>query len=269
MVSLKRNSKGEFQEAKGVRSRQSSFYKPGQNETFKISRSKFSNFLDCKRCFYLDRVKGLQEPSMPGWSLNTTVDDLLKKEFDVYREKQEPHPIFKEYNLNFIPFQHEDIDRWRNSLSGGISYIDEETNLIIQGGVDDVWYNIDTKELVVADYKAQSTTAEVEKEYYLKSQYHQGYKTQMDIYVYILRKMNFKVSSTSYFMVCNGVKTKDKFDANMEFDITLVDYETDTSWVQNKINDMKLTLDSNSIPETTFHCENCAYINKGSEFNNL
>ena len=176
-------------------------------------------------------------------------------------------PIFIEYNLNFIPFQHEDIDRWRNSLSGGISYIDEETNLIIQGGVDDVWYNIDTKELVVADYKAQSTTAEVEKEYYLKSQYHQGYKTQMDIYVYILRKMNFKVSSTSYFMVCNGVKTKDKFDANMEFDITLVDYETDTSWVQNKINDMKLTLDSNTIPEITPHCENCAYINKGSEFN--
>ena len=60
------------------------------------------NFLDCKRCFYLDRVKGLQEPSMPGWSLNTTVDDLLKKEFDAYREKQETHPIFKEYNLNFM-----------------------------------------------------------------------------------------------------------------------------------------------------------------------
>ena len=31
-------------------------------------------------------------------------------------------------NLNhLIPFHHEDIDKWRNSLSGGISYIDEET----------------------------------------------------------------------------------------------------------------------------------------------
>ena len=36
-------------------------------------------------------------------------------------------------------------------------------------------------------------------------------------------------------MVCNGVKTKDKFDANMKFDITLIDYETDTSWVESKI----------------------------------
>ena len=39
MVSLKRNNKGEFQEAKGVRTRQSSFYKPGQNETFKIKQT--------------------------------------------------------------------------------------------------------------------------------------------------------------------------------------------------------------------------------------
>ena len=242
---------------------------PKKSNSLRLSRSRWDNFIKCPKCFYLKEKHNINPPSQPGHPINSRVDSLLKEEFDILRRKGKPHPIFKEYNLNFIPFQHEDIDRWRNSLSGGISYIDEETNLIIQGGVDDVWYNIDTKELVVADYKAQSTTAEVEKEYYLKSQYHQGYKTQMDIYVYILRKMNFKVSSTSYFMVCNGVKTKDKFDANMEFDITLVDYETDTSWVQNKINDMKLTLDSNSIPETTFHCENCAYINKGSEFNNL
>jgi len=224
--------------------------------------------MTCKRCFYLKTNRGLMSPSTPGWTLNTLTDTLLKKEFDVCRAQKKPHRIMISNNLNhLIPFQHEDIDKWRNSLSGGISYIDEDTNLKIQGGVDDIWYNLDTEELVVADYKAQSTTTEVEKEYYLKSQYHQGYKTQMDIYVYILRNMNFNVSSTSYFMVCNGVKTKDKFNANMEFDITLVDYETDTSWVQNKINDMKLTLDSNTIPEITPHCENCAYINKGSEFN--
>ena len=87
MASLKKNSKGELTIAKGIRSRKSSIYRPSQNEVFKISRSRFSNFVDCKRCFYLDRVKGLQSPSMPGWSLNTTVDELLKKEFDFYRYK--------------------------------------------------------------------------------------------------------------------------------------------------------------------------------------
>ena len=58
-------------------------------------------------------LKVCKEPSM-GWSLNTTVDDLLKKEFDFYRDKKEPHPIFKEYKLNYIPYQHQDIiDQWR------------------------------------------------------------------------------------------------------------------------------------------------------------
>ena len=78
---------------------------------------------------------------MPGWSLNVAVDDLLKKEFDRYRENREPHPIFREYNLNFVPYQHQSMDKWRNSLSGGIEYHDKETNIIFTGGVDDIWYD--------------------------------------------------------------------------------------------------------------------------------
>ena len=34
----------------------------------------------------------------------------------------------------------------------------------------------------------------------------------MDIYVHILRKMNFFVSDISYFYVCNGEKKNDKFE---------------------------------------------------------
>ena len=89
----------------------------------------------------------------------------------------------------------------------------------------------------------------------------------MDIYVHILRKMGFKVSDMTYFMVCNGIKTKDNFNAKMDFDITLVDYETDTSWVQNQVVEMKKTLDSKNMPEETPHCENCAYLREGNNFN--
>ena len=35
MVSIKRNSKGEFAEAKGLRSRKSSIYEPGQKKSSK------------------------------------------------------------------------------------------------------------------------------------------------------------------------------------------------------------------------------------------
>ena len=86
-MSLKRNLKGEIEEVKPLRTRKGSIYTKGSNTIFRISRSKFSNFLECKRCFYLERVKGLKDPSMPGWSLNSAVDDLLKKEFDEFRKK--------------------------------------------------------------------------------------------------------------------------------------------------------------------------------------
>ena len=72
-----------MKEAVSFRTRKTSIYDKKSNTPFKISRSKFFNFLSCKRCFYLDRVKGLKEPSMPGWALNSAVDDLLKKEFDI------------------------------------------------------------------------------------------------------------------------------------------------------------------------------------------
>src|SRR6056300_1631533 len=158
---------------------------------------------------------------MPGWALNSAVDDLLKKEFDKHRKEKTPHPIIKEYNLNFIPYDHPDIDKWRQSLSSGISYLDKETNLIIKGGIDDVWFDLDKEELVVVDYKAQSSNTSVETATYLENQYHQGYKRQMDIYVHILREMGFKVSDITYFMVCNGEKSFDSFDQKKNFSTTL------------------------------------------------
>ena len=265
-MGLKRNSKGELAEVTPLRSRKGSVYIKGTNEKFKISRSKFSSFLDCKRCFYLDRVKGLKDPGMPGWSLNIAVDELLKKEFDVLREQKKPHPIFKKHNLNLVPFQHEKMDHWRNSLTGGISYLDEDTNIEIHGGVDDIWYDLDKEELVVVDYKAQSSNTKIETEVYLESVYHQGYKIQMDIYVHILRKMGFKVSDTSYFYVCNAEKSSDKFEGKLNFTITLVPYVTDTSWVQDNINDMKKTLELEKVPEINKSCEKCMYLNAGKEF---
>ena len=68
-------------------------------------------------------------------------------------------------------------------------------------------------------------------------------------------------------MVCNGIKTRDNFKAKMDFDITLIEYEADTSWVQKQIIKMKKILDSKNIPSETPHCEHCAYLREGNNFN--
>ena len=255
-----------MKEATSFRVRKSSLYDKESKVPFKISRSKFSNFLSCKRCFYLDRVIGLKEPSMPGWSLNITVDELLKKEFDQYRKVQSPHPIMIRHNLNFIPFQHKDLDSWRNSLKGGVSYLDEKLNLIMHGGIDDVWFDLDSKKIIVIDYKAQSTSYPVSTQSYLNSHWHLNYKLQMDIYVHILRKMNFNVSDISYFYVCNGEKNNNQFENKMDFKSTLVPYKTNTSWIEDKLKEMKDVLNLDSPPNIQSTCEKCAYLKGGKNY---
>ena len=265
-MGLKKNSKGELVEASAFRSKKNSIYSKESNKPFKVSRSKFSNYLSCRRCFYLDRVKGLKDPSMPGWALNLAVDELLKKEFDFYRKLQKPHPIMIKNKLNFVPFLHKDIDLWRDAKTAGISYLDKKTSLIIHGGVDDVWLDLDQKKLVVVDYKAQSSAQTVKAYSYLNNIYHQDYKLQMDIYVHILRKMGFEVSDLTYFYVCNGEKSCDKFNSKINFSTTLVPYTSKTSWIDKKVSEIKSLLESDQIPEINKSCEQCAYLTGGKEF---
>ena len=260
MISLKRNSKGELVDAKGLRSRESSIYSPNQTEDFKISRSKFTDFLLCKKCFYLDRVKGLVSPGMPGWSLNETTDILLKKEFDKCREDKVPHRIMKEYKLDHVvPFQHEEMDNWRNSLHHGLKVRFKDSNIILQGGIDDLWHDTKEDKLIVVDYKSQASFKKVSTEEYLQGIYHQGYKIQLDFYAYLLQEMGFQVLGTSYFYVCNADRTALDFGGIMRFEETLVPYQWNCDWIESDVEGMISTLNSPKIPESNPSCENCAH----------
>ena len=85
-------------------------------------------------------MKGLVSPGTPGWTLNETTDLLLKKEFDECRAAQLPHRLFKENGLeHFVPFRHPDLDSWRDSLHHGLMARFKSTNIILTGGIDDIW----------------------------------------------------------------------------------------------------------------------------------
>ena len=265
MINLNRNKKGELIEATGKRTRQSSIYIPDQKEDFKISRSKFSDFLLCKKCFYLDRVKGLRSPGMPGWSLNETTDLLLKKEFDECRRMQLPHRLFMDNGLDYlVPFQHPDIDKWRDSLRHGLISRFKKTNIILSGGVDDIWLDTRNNKLVIADYKSQASNFEPEQGYYLSGVYHQAYKIQMDFYAYLLKQMKFKVSPSSYFLVCNANRHADGFGGRMIFSETLIEYKYSTKWIPDRVQEMINVMNNDEIPLSNPSCENCAYAKERS-----
>ena len=260
MIDLKRNSKKQPIRATGLRSRASSCYSPNQKEDFKISRGRFSNFLTCKRCFYLDRVKGLEPPGTPGWTLNETTDLLLKKEFDYCRERQIPHRLFIENQLsNVVPFDHPEIDNWRDSLHKGLILRHKDTNIILTGGIDDIWQHNISKKLIVVDYKSQAKLGRVDKQDYLEDPYHEAYKIQMDFYAYLLFGMGYDVHQTSYFLVCNAKRDDQEFNKRMNFDEYLVPYNWNIDWIENKIDEMVNLMNNRQIPEPNLSCKNCAY----------
>ena len=236
--------------------RQRNLYDPKSKEPFSISRSKIDMFLQCPRCFYIDRRLGFRKPSMPGWALNSAVDVLLKNEFDLLREKGQAHELMKQYNINAIPFSHPDLAEWRgdNNPFTGAKVLHKPTNLIIDGLVDDVWQD-KNKKLLIVDYKSTSTTKEIS----LDDEWKQGYKKQMEIYQWIFRQLGFKVSNVGYFVFANASKNRPKFDGKLEFEMSILAHKGDDSWVESTILEIKKVLDSNKLPQIQEDCEHCQY----------
>ena len=222
-------------------------------KTFKLSRSKIQDFLDCPRCFYLDRRCGTGHPGSLPFTLNTAVDQLLKTEFDGYRAQAKPHPLIIEHEIDAIPFAHPDLNEWRMNLKG-IQILHERTNFIVTGAVDDLWFN-SNGELIVVDYKATSTSKEIS----LDEEYRQSYKNQMEIYQWLLRQKGFKVSKIGYFIYCNGNSSKENFDKRLEFSISVLPYIGDDSWIEKTLLEIKRCLETDKIPGSSEKCDFCSY----------
>ena len=243
--------------------RKKNVYDPNSNEPFRLSRSKVDLFVSCPRCFYLDRRLGVAQPPGYPFSLNSAVDSLLKKEFDIHRAKGTSHPLMKEYGVDAVPFSHVRMDEWRDSLRRGITVPIEGSKVTVTGGVDDVWQTSDGK-LSIVDYKATSKSGEVN----LDAQWQDAYKRQMEIYQWLFRKNGFDVSKIGYFVYCNGDSDKEAFDGKLEFNIKLIPYEGDDSWVEQTILNAIECLNSNTIPNSGEDCDYCKYRQAAQEVEN-
>lgn len=229
-------------------------YDKDSRESFRLSRSKIDLFLNCPRCFYLDRKMGVGQPPGFPFSLNSAVDKLLKKEFDIHRSAGTAHPLMAAYGIDAVPLAHEKMDEWRDAMRAGITFPIDSTNVVVTGGIDDVWVSPDG-EFIIVDYKATSKEEEVS----LDADWQIGYKRQMEIYQWLFRKNGFSVSKTGYFVYCNGKADKKAFDAKLEFDIKLLPYVGDDNWVEGVILNAIECLKSDQMPESGPDCDYCKY----------
>lgn len=213
--------------------------------------------MQCPRCFWLDVRLKIKRPDGPPFQINKAIDELLKKEFDSYRLKRQPHPLMTDYKIDALPFQHDDLDKWRQNFTG-VAALHEPTNLYIFGAIDDLWAD-PTGKIHVVDYKATAKQSDVN----LDADWQISYKRQMEVYQWLLRQNGFDVSDTAYFVYTNGRLDMEGFFDKVEFRTKIIPYVGDDGWVEPAIRRMKETMDG-EMPEIGTsamggECEYCSY----------
>lgn len=245
-------------------SRRSQPYQPGQSTPFKVSRSKIELFMQCPRCFWLDTRLKIKRPSSPPFNINKAIDELFKKEFDRHRAAGTPHPIMVDNQVKAVPYQHQDLDKWRYNFTG-VTALHEPTNLHVFGAIDDVWTD-DKGELIVVDYKATAKQSDVS----IDSDWQISYKRQLEVYQWLLRQNGFKVSDTGYFVYTNARFDMDGFNDKVEFKTKLIPYKGSDAWVGPTLVKMKKCMDDDDMPPVGTAamggpCEFCEYARARTE----
>ena len=231
----------------------------------KLSRSRWENFIRCPFCFYLKEKHNIDPPSTPRFNINMRVDSLLKEEFDQYRANQQPHPIFKKYNLNFVPFKLDEqkLKDFRNNFKG-VRAKSIKTSYTLFGSLDDLWLNKDNGEVVIVDYKATSNKNELN---YITSDksYHKSYLRQLEFYAYLLKLNNYKVNKTGYWILCNAGRSDQKiFGGNLDFKIDLLSYDLKTDYIENTLVELEKCYNSEKIPPLNTYCGTCRWYKEAS-----
>ena len=158
--------------------------------------------------------------------------------------------------------------------------VHEQTNILFGGGLDDVWENIDTGELHIVDYKStaqmSSTPAPLDESFIAaprdskKIDYKAGYRRQMEMYQWILRRKGFSVSDTGYFLYVDGqhvnefgmIDLANPNQAWMRFNTAIIPFIGDDSWVERALIRAKESLVKESCPRHSEDCEHGAFIDQ-------
>lgn len=216
----------------------------------KLSRSKLELYFECPRCFWFYAGKNINRPSSAPYTINSAIDYLLKEEFDRHRREKTAHELMRRAGIDAVPFLHPDMDKWRANFTG-VQYLHPETELLITGAVDDIWQDPDGN-LMVVDYKASGAK---------EGELYPGYKRQMEVYQWLLRRNGFQVLNRGYFVYCRVNKDDGFTQGSLKFDIKVQPYDGDDSWVEPHIVEAKKVLDG-PMPNPNEECKFCTYISR-------
>jgi CRISPR/Cas system-associated exonuclease Cas4 (RecB family) len=162
---------------------------------YKLSPSAVNLFIECPRCFWLDKHNVWKRPAGIFPSLPNGMDKILKVHFKNFRDKGLlPPEICENGYCNGMKLfgdnneEKELLKEWQSNFKG-IKYTDEKGNLW-HGAIDNLLKKDD--KLIVLDYKTRG--------FPLKEDTHEHYQFQMDTYNFLLRKNGYKTEDYTFLL---------------------------------------------------------------------
>ncbi len=91
-------------------------------------------------------------------------------------------------------------------------------------------------------------TTSKQTEIFLDADWQIGYKRQMEIYLWLFKNNGFKVLQRGYFIYCNGKRDAGSSGTNLAFEVTVLPYDGDLSWIESTLYKIKECLSSEKFP---------------------
>lgn len=231
--------------------KRSTLFRPGAAEPFRLSRSKLQLFLDCPRCFVLDRRHGVARPDGMTPSINITVDALMKREFDDHRAAATKHPTMTLYGIDAAPCRHPFLHVWRDNFKG-VEFA-HKSGFLVHGAPDDLW-ETPKGTYVVAEYKAMSSEMAPSTEWMPDA-----HRRQMEIYQWLLRKNGLTVEPTGWFIFANADKAQPMLGGALKFTMNALPYAGSDAWIDDALEEAMHMLREDALPAPAAACEWCEY----------
>jgi hypothetical protein len=171
-------------------------------KTVTLSPSSIGLFLDCPRCFWLDKVKGIKRPSGIFPSLPNGMDRVLKEHFDKHRAyNTPPEELHGHFKGRLFPDM-ERLKAWRDNKRG-LRWTDPKTGFGLMGALDDLFV---TEEGLYTplDFKTRGFPR--------KEDTHEYYQHQMDIYSFLLEKNGMKPAGFAILIFYHPTSVNEKHD---------------------------------------------------------
>lgn len=215
-----------------------------------LSPSALNVYLDCRCCFWLEKVRDVRRPRGIFPSLPSGMDREIKNHFDLFRAQGKMPPELKGEDFADTRLFADQIrlDRWRNWRTG-LEHRDARLGARLFGALDDLLVRGDR--YVPFDYKTKGspTTAEDARRYY---------QNQMDCYALLLEANGMPTAGHAFLLYYSPKNVRES--GQVLFEVQPIRIETDPARARATFESAVAFLRQPAPPEGC--CEYCTWAAK-------